>query len=174
MDNFPDKNINILEIGCGSGLLGIYLLQQGYKNITFQDYNEEVLRFWTVPNIMLNLGTEGLSGCSFIDGSWADFKHNNRYRNAQLPSFGQKYDLIFGCDIIYEVKNYQALIQLFEDTLTQNGMAIISSKAFYYGNGGSVAEFKDYLSSSKLSYQRLFNIQTGMSNRREIFCLQFK
>ena len=81
-----------------------------------------------------------------------------------------------GCDIIYETKNYQALVELFERCLKPDGMVIISSKAFYYGNEGSVAEFKQFVANSnpRLVYQQLKKIQTGMGNRREIFSLQLK
>jgi len=173
LDNFS-KTSNVLELGCGSGLLGIFLLQQGFNNLTFQDYNEEVLRFWTVPNILLNTGPSGLRSCSFTNTSWAGFENKNLYRKSEAPNHGKKFDLIFGADILYEVKNYKDLIGLIEQHLSASGMAIISSKAFYYGNGGSVAEFKQFVEHSSLCYERLLNIQNGMSNRREVFCLRFK
>ena len=89
-----------------------------------------------------------------------------------MPS--QKYDIIFGCDIIYEVSNYPDLLKIIEERLNPQGIAIIASKAYYYGNGGSIAEFKQCVENSNLVYHRLQNINTGMSNRREIFSLQHK
>ena len=65
---------NVLELGCGSGLLGIYLLQQGFKNVCFQDYNEEVLRYWTIPNILLNGSFDFLKSSSFTNAKWANFE----------------------------------------------------------------------------------------------------
>ncbi|KAH7832022.1 putative histidine protein methyltransferase [Monocercomonoides exilis] len=79
------KGKNVLEIGCGHGLPGITALLQGASSVTFQDYNEEVLRLATVPNIILNVMDKfDDSGdqpskevvdfiktrCTFISGSW--------------------------------------------------------------------------------------------------------
>lgn len=75
---------------------------------------------------------------------------------------------------MYETRNYASLIKLFESNLTENGVVIISSKAYYYGNGGSVAEFKSYLDGTALEYSCLKQVVTNMSNRREIFLLKFK
>ncbi|GAB5589891.1 hypothetical protein Unana1_04791 [Umbelopsis nana] len=48
-------NKKILELGCGSALPGIYLLMRHESNmVDFQDYNEQVLQFITIPNIILN------------------------------------------------------------------------------------------------------------------------
>ena len=66
------------------------------------------------------------------------------------------------------------LIKLVETNMNNGGMAIISSKAYYYGNGGSIAEFKQYLENSNLEYFCIKQIVTGVSNRREIFGLRFK
>ena len=41
-ENSNLNNINSLELGCGHGLPGIYLLLKG-SNVTFQDFNKEVL-----------------------------------------------------------------------------------------------------------------------------------
>lgn len=45
----------VLKLGCGSALPGIYLLMRHESNmVDFQDYNEQVLQFITIPNIILN------------------------------------------------------------------------------------------------------------------------
>lgn len=56
----------------------------------------------------------------------------------------QKFDFIFGSDILYEISNYEALLGVFDRFLTQSGQVLIVSKMFYYGNGGGVYEFMDY------------------------------
>lgn len=63
---------NVLEIGCGSGLFGILCLIYDVNSVTFQDFNSEVLRLWTIPNIALN--TQIIQNrVAFVDGDWADF-----------------------------------------------------------------------------------------------------
>jgi protein-histidine N-methyltransferase len=54
-NNLDFEGKKILELGCGSSLPGIYILTT--KNpfrVDFQDYNEQVLKLVTIPNILLN------------------------------------------------------------------------------------------------------------------------
>ncbi|KAF9923544.1 Histidine protein methyltransferase 1 [Linnemannia zychae] len=45
----------VLELGCGSALPGIYVLTQSNTvQVDFQDYNDQVLKFVTLPNVLLN------------------------------------------------------------------------------------------------------------------------
>ena len=130
---------NVLEIGSGAGIVGIKLLQMGASKVTFQDFNEEVLQYWTIPNLLLNYSPLEISQkCKFVKGSWADFDKESQVSHfvKQQPESSQKYDLIVGCDIIYETKNYQTLLDLFAKHLSPTGRVIIASKAYYYGNGG--------------------------------------
>lgn len=65
---FVQKNIvikgHILELGCGHGLPGIWLLKQAISKsqqslvdtfVTFSDYNEFVIRDVTIPNVAINI-----------------------------------------------------------------------------------------------------------------------
>ncbi len=43
------------KLGCGSSLPGIYVLATKHPlRVDFQDYNEQVLKLVTIPNILLN------------------------------------------------------------------------------------------------------------------------
>jgi len=44
----PNKNINILDAGCGSGLVGVELQKYGYAKITGVDFSNEMLNL--IPN----------------------------------------------------------------------------------------------------------------------------
>lgn len=46
--------INVLDLGCGQGLLGIAALVLGCSSVTFSDFNELVLTDTTWPGIMKN------------------------------------------------------------------------------------------------------------------------
>eukprot|EP00049_Salpingoeca_infusionum_P009609 m.163269 g.163269 ORF g.163269 m.163269 type:complete len:248 (-) comp14380_c0_seq16:287-1030(-) len=41
------------QLGCGAGYAGIYALMQG-ASVDFQDYNEEAIQLWTIPNVFAN------------------------------------------------------------------------------------------------------------------------
>ncbi|KAG0177797.1 hypothetical protein DFQ29_004329 [Apophysomyces sp. BC1021] len=56
--SLPDEQVcnkKVLELGCGSSLPSLYLLSRNQNNtVDVQDYNEQVIRYITVPNILLN------------------------------------------------------------------------------------------------------------------------
>ncbi|KAF9292644.1 Histidine protein methyltransferase 1 [Mortierella alpina] len=52
-ENFDGKRV--LELGCGSALPGIYVLTQSDSvEVDLQDYNDQVLKLVTLPNVLLN------------------------------------------------------------------------------------------------------------------------
>jgi ribosomal protein L11 methylase PrmA len=59
---------NVMDIGCGHGLLGIAALKNDAKCCYFQDYNKVVLDSITTATITLN--NLPLSNCKFIFGDW--------------------------------------------------------------------------------------------------------
>ncbi|XP_047476591.1 histidine protein methyltransferase 1 homolog [Penaeus chinensis] len=66
----------VLELGCGAALPGLYAALQG-AHVSLQDYNEEVIRYITIPNAVLNLvdsssiviDEEGTIDCKFSESS---------------------------------------------------------------------------------------------------------
>jgi hypothetical protein len=93
----------------------------------------------------------------FAFGDWSDLSRGvnsgdefgwsqNRFaliaNGQQLVS--QKFDFIFGSDILYETSNYESLLGVFDRFLAESGIVLIVSKMFYYGNGGGVYEFTDF------------------------------
>ncbi|KAL3700416.1 hypothetical protein R1sor_018438 [Riccia sorocarpa] len=48
----------VLELGCGHGLPGILAILKGASTVHFQDFNAEVLRHLTIPNVQANLQHE--------------------------------------------------------------------------------------------------------------------
>ncbi|CAO3571136.1 unnamed protein product [Mortierella alpina] len=52
-ENFDGQKV--LELGCGSALPGIYVLTQSNSvKVDLQDYNDQVLKLVTLPNVLLN------------------------------------------------------------------------------------------------------------------------
>ncbi|KAF1807595.1 hypothetical protein V8B55DRAFT_1467105 [Mucor lusitanicus] len=58
LSGLPEEQITnkrVLELGCGSSLPSLYLLSHSNTNrVDVQDYNDQVIRFITIPNILLN------------------------------------------------------------------------------------------------------------------------
>lgn len=58
LSGLPEDQVThkrVLELGCGSSLPSVYLLSRSETNhVDVQDYNEQVIRFITIPNILLN------------------------------------------------------------------------------------------------------------------------
>lgn len=58
LSSLPEEQISnkkVLEIGCGSSIPAIYLMTINKANrVDIQDYNEQVIRYVSVPNILLN------------------------------------------------------------------------------------------------------------------------
>lgn len=61
--------------------------------------------------------------------------------------------------------------------MAPKGAFLIASKAYYYGNGGSIAEFIQFIehkSDGKLQVKRLHKLGMGIGNRRELISVEWK
>ena len=109
-------------MGCGHGLPGIYCLLQG-SNVSFQDYNKEVIEHVTAPNIEKNkllsadLETQNLT---LIWGDWANI-------GDQLCP--EKYNLILASETLYNLEYYENFYELIKKALKEDGLLIIATKA---------------------------------------------
>ncbi|XP_016987686.1 histidine protein methyltransferase 1 homolog [Drosophila rhopaloa] len=167
------KDKRILDLGCGSGLLGIYAMKKGAR-VDFQDYNKDVLEYITYPNILLN-ADESLTEdekLEFLDnhttlyaGDWSHFAH--------LTKEVEKYDLILTSETIYNIENQQKLLETLADRLKPDGIALVAAKSHYFGVGGGLEQF-----SEKIKLGNLFHIQNVWQSdenlKRGILQLKFK
>ncbi|XP_072949097.1 histidine protein methyltransferase 1 homolog [Epargyreus clarus] len=128
---------NILDLGCGAGILGIYAFLNG-SLVTFQDYNKEVIEKITIPNVLLNIEDEDrendISKCTFYCGDWASFD--------KKLSENVQYDIILTSETIYNVQNYDKLINLIINRLSKSGVAYVAAKTYYFGVGGGTRQFE--------------------------------
>lgn len=136
----------VLDLGCGSGLLGIKCLLDGAKHVVLQDFNMQVIQLCTIANLMLNLklkfpesGLNELTDkwmvkCQLIASDWETFNFTQH-----------KFDLIVSSETIYNEENYNKLLQLFKRSLADNGKIIIACKSHYFGVGGGSESFKDFV-----------------------------
>lgn len=154
---YLDENIqffngkSVLDLGCGTGLLGIFTLIAGAYTVDFQDFNKEVLTNTTMNNVLLNC-KEKLDVCKFYSGDWQSFNEFN----------DDTYDLILTSETIYNVNNYKKLIKLFKKKLKPSGCILLIAKNYYFGVGGSINEFVNILQSSKMNTEVIWTSTDGV------------
>jgi len=78
---------------------------------------------------------------SFASGDWAEF---------HVCNDDQKFDVILTSETIYDVENYEKLHACLKRTLNPDGGVVyLASKSFYFGVGGGVNLFTDFLRKKK-------------------------
>lgn len=151
----------VLDLGCGSGLLGITASKGGAIEVHFQDYNSLVIDEVTLPNVVANfpLQDEGndvnepegkrqrkskaaqeTCKCRFFSGEWSEF-----CKLVLSEKLFAKYDLILTSETIYNPDYYSALHETFLRLLSRNGRVLLASKAHYFGVGGGVHLFQKFV-----------------------------
>ncbi|CAH6720336.1 histidine protein methyltransferase 1 [[Candida] jaroonii] len=173
---FFNKNQSILEIGSGTSLPSCHIFREKLSlnnkqslNLVLSDFNYDVLRLVTVPNLIINWYTtkydeeiitlsdelvgEFLSclqehniNLSFISGSWG---------KEFLSLSSTDFNLILTSETIYSLDSMPILADMLI-TLSSNDQTkcIVAAKDYYFGVGGSVIEFINYLkNNSKLNIQ---------------------
>lgn len=112
--------------------------------------NKEVLEYVTIPNVLLNIdenerSTE-IKRCQFYSGDWESF-------NEKLDKT-QSFDLILTSETIYNTNNYEKLLKIFIDRLSQDGTVYVAAKSCYFGVGGSIRQFEEMIKkNTKLKCQ---------------------
>nr|XP_027790736.2 histidine protein methyltransferase 1 homolog [Marmota flaviventris]XP_027790738.2 histidine protein methyltransferase 1 homolog [Marmota flaviventris] len=165
----------VLDLGCGSGLLGITALKGGAREIHFQDYNNLVIDEVTLPNVVANSTLEEeendvnepdtkrcrkskvaqeLYKCRFFSGEWSEFCK----LVLSSEKFFVKYDLILTSETIYNPDYYSALHQAFHRLLGENGRVLLASKAHYFGVGGGVHLFQKFVEERDIFETRILKV----------------
>ncbi|XP_063921328.1 histidine protein methyltransferase 1 homolog isoform X2 [Zophobas morio] len=125
----------VLDLGCGGGVVGIYASLKGATTV-FQDYNKEVIKSATIPNVFLN--NIASNKCRFYYGDWNSFLDLQKQTE-------NKFDFIFTSETIYNVNNYKKILTIFRDLLHKNGEIFLAAKSHYFGVGGGIVQFEDAL-----------------------------
>ena len=60
-------------------------------------------------------------------------------------------------EVIYKEDNYEKILKVLQKCLHPAGVAILASKMYYFGVGGSVLQFEEYIQKQ---YSHLFSIST--------------
>ena len=186
----PDARV--LDLGCGTGMLGVAALQGGASRVIFQDLNEPVLARVTLPNVALNLGGEGFARCCAVAATWGDLAaaaaaeagpageegatpaSTSAAAAADLAAHGAAWlhggvDVILASEVLYNVEQYENLVSLLASTLkSPGGRAIIGTKRHYFGVGGGTVGFSAAAAARGLRVETLSSTTDGKSNVRDV------
>lgn len=151
----------VLDLGCGSGLLGITAYKGGAREVHFQDYNSLVIDEVTLPNVVANVPLQDdshainepdwkrqrksevgqeMCKCRLFSGEWAEF-----CKLVLSEKLFVKYDLILTSETIYNPDYYSTLHETFLKLLSRNGRVLLASKAHYFGVGGGIHLFQKFV-----------------------------
>lgn len=138
-----NKNINILDAGCGTGGLINFLKNNGYNHIQGFDYSIDAVDFCIKRNL-------SVKHISILD-------INNHFDD-------NLFDVIVNNDVLYQFENHQIvnIIDNLQKKLNQNGILISNNNAFniFYGThdiavGGKqrfiLSDFKGFIKNLSLS-----------------------
>lgn len=139
-------------------MVGIACLQLGAVHVSFQDFNEEVLKWFTLPNIVLNLyqsmdknsiPNSLQSRISLFSGDWS-----------QIPIPENHFDIIVTAETIYNQDNYPKLASLIDKSIKNDvGKAIVGAKTHYFGVGGGTRTFEEFMTlNTSLKSNRVMKV----------------
>jgi predicted nicotinamide N-methyase len=103
------KGKRVLELGSGTGIVGLYAAKLGAKHVTLTDFID-----WNILNIKTNI-------------------EDNRLGNVAEPrwfrwgtSLGEQWDVIIGSDLTYPAMDFPALVKAVKTHLKPGGRCILA------------------------------------------------
>ena len=174
----------VMEIGCGAGLPGIYALLHGAE-VHFQDYNDDVIEYVTIPNVLANLAQQQKQSqsettsfdlletarkcCRFFSGDWGsvvDFINPGQVSEMM-------YDVILTSETIYSVESHVKLYNVIKRNLKKpNGIAYVAAKTHYFGVGGGTRSFEQLVKMDGVFDVSVCKVYTD-GVQREILCMKY-
>ncbi|CAN6195667.1 unnamed protein product [Urochloa humidicola] len=181
----------VLELGCGHGLPGIFAGLKGAGLIHFQDFNAEVLKCLTIPNVKVNLFKEAPEGTcesrsvGFFAGDWSEMDKLLLCGDAEKDKTtgGDKedktyngYDVILMAETVYALSSLANLYKLIKKCLHYpGGVVYMAGKKHYFGVGGGTRQFLRLVEKDgAMQTERLNDVADGSSNVREVWKFSFK
>ncbi|KAF3986974.1 hypothetical protein FT663_01692 [Candidozyma haemuli var. vulneris] len=177
---FSNKS-SILELGCGSALPSCFILMKWFekkvsnKTLLLSDFNLEVLRLVTVPNLIVHwastlepqelaklqdpdipMKNDELQVTAQLIEAFTDSLHQQNLDiqcisgswSSAFADLVQPFnpDFILSSETIYSLDTLPTFITLLVDLMTKrSSVALIAAKSYYFGVGGSLKEFTSRL-----------------------------
>ncbi|KAG6664038.1 hypothetical protein CIPAW_02G064200 [Carya illinoinensis] len=139
---------------CGKRVL------EGAAAVHFQDFNAEVIRFLTIPNVNANLLEKNQPSVAnvsnsggelrFFAGDWSEIHkllphvQDNEKELNHSSGHGQiaGYDIILMAETVYSNSTLQSLYELIKKcTSCLHGVVYMAAKKYYFGVGGGTRRF---------------------------------
>ena len=118
-------------------------------------------------------GTACPNGRPIATDSRSDSQRRAPARQAEDPCGKEGFDVLLSADTLYSASAGRRLWQLVQEQLRPGGTALIAAKSYYFGCGGSVADFKTLVASdARFECRTLRTFEDGASNRRECFAVR--
>ncbi|KAL2923265.1 Histidine protein methyltransferase 1-like protein [Bienertia sinuspersici] len=177
----------VLELGCGHGLPGIFACIKGADSIHFQDFNVEVLKCLTLPNVNANLAiaTSVSDNCDirYFAGDWGEvdciLPHAHINSKNAAPSDSDPisgYDVILMAETVYSISTLGTLYKLIQKCVNRpHGVIYFSAKKHYFGVGGGSRRFLSIVEKDgTMIASPIAEVIDGSSNVREVWKLSCK
>ncbi|XP_059446113.1 uncharacterized protein LOC132177700 [Corylus avellana] len=189
--SFSEKRV--VELGCGHGLPGIFACLEGAAAVHFQDFNAEVIRCLTIPNVKANLSekngplathAKNSGEVRFFAGDWSeihkllphvqDNEKDLHYSSEQSQVAG--YDIVLMAETVYSISTLQSLYELIKKcTICRHGVVYMAAKKHYFGVGGGTRRFLSLVEKDGVMAANLVaEVADGSSNVREVWKLSFR
>ncbi|KAJ4748472.1 Histidine protein methyltransferase 1 [Rhynchospora pubera] len=174
------KGMRVLEIGCGHGLPGILTILEGASLVHFQDFNAEVLKCLTIPNVKRNMSKE-LAELGFFAGDWSEVHKmllcdsiENQTEDCGTSCGG--YDLILMAETMYDITSLCSLYHLIKKCMKKHGGTVyLAGKKYYFGVGGGTRQFIRMVEEDGMMEACMISeVTDGASNVREVWKLSYK
>jgi len=78
-------------------------------------------------------------------------------------------------EVIYNTANYEKIAQMILNLMKPSGVCLLANKLYYFGVGGSMLEFKQYIAKTyagSLALESLEIVNNKMGNKREIVSIR--
>lgn len=121
-----------LEIGCGFGLTGIVACQNGAE-VVFTDAEQEALRFARYNALQNGVAERA----AFVQMDW------------NFPCLRGQYPYILASDVIYEEHHWQPIVNLLQEHLAPEGIALFSEP-----NRTNAIRFFDTVCENGFAYRK--------------------
>ena len=133
--------------------------------VWFNDYNADVLKQITIPNVLLNVPSTEVTETRFFSGDWQSLEEN--FLRKEITEESAKFDLILTSETIYNQENQSKLVSIFKQFLKRDGEVLVAAKTFYFGVGGGLRQFEKLLKQENLNSEIVKTFDNG-GVRREI------